>query len=214
VIVTPPAPGASKSAQVESKSTKAAPVTVAAAKPPAPAPVPTPPVNPARRQPKRPRDAGEERAMNQFHRDFAQPNLAKSMDDLDEWSRRYPQSDFADDRLYDYMQVHSAATRPDKVLEYGAALMAKNLAGVFEDQQTLGVLYLVTVNAAAIPRPNNPQRALGKAAAQAMMETLPDYFEESRRPAATSEADWQKSRRRLETAARNALKALEAQGGM
>jgi len=214
VIVTPPAPGASKSAQVESKSTKAAPVTVAAAKPPAPAPVPTPPVNPARRQPKRPREAGEERAMNQFHRDFAQPNLAKSMDDLDEWSRRYPQSDFADDRLYDYMQVHSAATRPDKVLEYGAALMAKNLAGVFEDQQTLGVLYLVTVNAAAIPRPNNPQRALGKAAAQAMMETLPDYFEESRRPAATSEADWQKSRRRLETAARNALKALEAQGGM
>jgi hypothetical protein len=214
VIVTPPAQDASKSAAGASKSAKAAPVVLAAAKPPAPAPVPTPPVNPPRRQPKRPRDAGEERAMNQFHRDFAQPNLAKSMDDLDEWSRRYPQSDFADDRLYDYMQVHSAAARPDKVLEYGAALMAKNLAGVLEDHQTLGVLYLVTVNAAAIPRPNNPQRALGKAAAQAMTETLPAYFEESRRPEATSEADWQKSRRRLEAAARNALKSLEAQAGM
>jgi hypothetical protein len=159
-------------------------------------------------------DIGEERAMNQFRRDFAQPNLVKSMDDLDEWLRRYPQSEFADDRLYDYMQVHSAAARPDKVLAYGAALMAKNLAGVFEDHQTLGVLYLVTVNAAAIPRPNNPQRALGKAAAQAMMETLPAYFEESRRPAETSEVDWQKSRRRLEVAARNALKTLDAQGGM
>jgi hypothetical protein len=206
VIVTPPA-------QAPSKSAPAAPAIVAAAKTPAPAPVPTP-ANPPRRQPKRPKDGGEERAMNQFHRDFAQANLAKSMDDLDEWSRRYPQSDFADDRLYDYMQVHSAAAHPDKVLEYGAALMAKNLAGGFDDQQTLGVLYLVTVNAAAIPRPNNPQRALGKAAAQAMMETLPAYFEASRRPPATSEADWQKSRRRLEAAARNAVKTLEAQGGM
>jgi hypothetical protein len=152
--------------------------------------------------------------MSQFNRDFAEANWTKSMDDLDEWSRRYPQSDFADDRLYDYMQIHSAAARPEKVLEYGAALMAKNLAGVFEDQQTLGVLYLVTVNAAAIPHPNNPQRALGKAAAQAMMETLPVYFDESRRPSAASETDWQKSRRRLESAARNALKTLEAQGKM
>jgi hypothetical protein len=213
VIVTPPAPGGSKSAQGASKSAQAAPVTVAAAKSTAPVPVPAPPVNPPRR-PKRAKDPGEERAMHQFQRDFAQANLAKSMDDLDEWSRRYPQSDFAEDRLYDYMQVHSAAARPDRVLEYGAALMAKNLAGVFEDQQTLGVLYLVTMNAAAISRPNNPQRALGKAAAQAMMETLPVYFEAGRRPAETSEADWQKSRRRLEAAARNALKALEAQGGM
>jgi hypothetical protein len=47
-----------------------------------------------------------------------------------------------------------------------------------------------------------------------MMETLPVHFEESRRPAAPSEADWQKSRRRLEAAARNALKALGADGGM
>ncbi len=218
VIVTPPAQGAlksvqgaSKSGQGASKSAQATPVTVAASKPAAP--VPTQPVNPPRR-PKRPKDSGEEGVMNQFHRDFAQANLSKSMDDLDEWSRRYPQSDFADDRLYDYMQIHSMAGRPDRVLEYGAALMSKNLAGVFQDQQTLGVLYLVTVNAAAIPHPNNPQRALGKAAAEAMMETLPAYFEESRRPAAASEADWQKSRRRLEVAARNALKTLEAQGGM
>ncbi len=149
--------------------------------------------------------------MNQFHRDFVQANWTKALDDLDEWSRGYPQSDAADERLYDYMQVHSMAARPDRVLEYGAALMSKNPSGSLNDQQTLGVLYLVTVNAAAIPHPNNPQRALGKAAAQAMIEALPAYFEDSRRPAATSDADWRKSRRRLEIAARDALKALGAQ---
>jgi hypothetical protein len=47
-----------------------------------------------------------------------------------------------------------------------------------------------------------------------MMETLPVYFDESRRPSTTSEADWQKSRHRLVAAARNAFKAIEAQGGM
>jgi hypothetical protein len=92
--------------------------------------------------------------------------------------------------------------------------MAKNLTGILNDQQTLGVLYLVTVNAAAIPRPSNPQRVLGKAAAQAMAETLPAYFEERRRPSETSETEWQQSRRRLEAAARNTLKALGTESGM
>ncbi len=103
VIVTPPA-------QVGSKSAPAAPATATAvaAAPAKPAP-PSNPLNPPRRRPQRPGDAGEQRAMNQFQRDFDQKNLAKSMDDLDEWSRKYPQSDFADDRLYDYMQVHSLA---------------------------------------------------------------------------------------------------------
>ena len=120
------------------------------------------------------------------------------MEDLDEWSRKYPQSALADERIYGYMQVHSMAAHPDKVLEYGATLMARNLAGVLNDQQTLGVLYLVTVNAAAIPHPSTPQRTLGKAAAQTMLEALPAYFEDRRRPSATSETDWQQSRRRLE----------------
>jgi hypothetical protein len=203
VIVTPPARAASR-------STPPPPVTAVAAMPPKQAP----PANPPRRQPKRPRDAGEERAMNQFNRDFVEANWTKSMDDLDEWSRRYPQSDFADDRLYDYMQVHSMAGRSDKVLEYGAALMSKNLTGVLDDQRTMGLLYLVTVNAAAIPHPDNPQRALGKAAAQAMIETLPAYFEDGRRPAGTSDADWRKSRRRLEMAARDALRTLGGQAAL
>ena len=99
----------------------------------------------------------------------------------------------------------------EKLLEYGAALMSKNPAGRLDAQQTLGVLYLVTVNAAAIPRPNKPQRELGKAAAQALLEALPAYFEDSRRPAATNETEWRQSRRRLETAARGALKTLGAQ---
>jgi len=210
-------PRPTQAAPAASKSSQTAP-TVATAKPWTPAPVPPPAPPPPSRAPKpkpKPvRDAGEERAMNQFHRDFTQSNWTKAMDDLDDWSRRYPQSGLADERIYDYMQVHSMTAHPDKVLEYGAALMAKNLAGVFNDQQTLGVLYLVTVNAAAIPHPNNPQRALGKAAAQAMMETLPAYFEDRRRPSETSETDWRQSRRRLEGAANNALKMLGTQGGM
>jgi hypothetical protein len=206
VILTAPASafGKSKPAPAPPKTTITATTTP---------PKQTPPVSPPGR-PKRTNDPGEQRAINQFHRDFAQKNLAKSMEDLDDWTRRFPQSDFADDRLYDYMQVHSMAGRPDKVLEFGAALISKDLAGISDEQEKLGVLYLVTVNAAAIPHPTNPQRALGKETARALMETLPAYFEESRRPAGTDDADWRNSRRRLETAARNAIKTLGAPTGM
>jgi hypothetical protein len=207
VFVTPQAAAALPAVVAAAKPPTLAPVAVSK---PAPTPAPpAPPARPPRRQPRQERDPAEERVVNQVHRDFAQSNWTKAMEDLDEWSRRYPQSDLADERLYDYMQVHSVTAHPDKVLEYGATLMAKNLAGVFNDQQTLGVLYLVTVNAAVIAHPNNPQRTLGKAAAQAMIETLPAYFEEHRRPAETSETDWRQSRRRLETAAHDALKTLD-----
>jgi hypothetical protein len=214
VIVTP---RISQTAPAASKTTQPASATVAPAKPPAPAPTPTPtppPVHAPKRPVTPPKDTGEDRVETQFHRDFTAANWAKALNDLDDWSRRYPQSELADERLYDYMQVHSMTAHPDKVLEYGATLMAKNLAGVFNDQQTLGLLYLVTVNAAAIPHPDNPQRTLGKAAAQAMMETLPAYFADGRRPSETSETDWRQSRRRLETAARDALKTLGTQSGM
>jgi len=219
VIVTRPAQTASKSASAPpapvaaAKTPAPAPTPPAAAPAPTPVPVPTPapPERTPRPPAKRATQPGETRSMNQFQRDFVQANWTKAMEDLDDWSRKYPQSDAADERLYDYMQVHSMTARPDKVLEYGAALMSKNPAGRLDAQQTLGVLYLVTVNAAAIPRPNKPQRELGKAAAQALLEALPAYFEDSRRPAATNQTEWQQSRRRLESAARGALKTLGAQ---
>ncbi len=87
--------------------------------------------------------------------------------------------------------------------------MSKNAAATLGDQRTLDVLYLVAVNAAAIPHPNSAQRALGKAAAQALIEAAPAYFDDRRRPLTTSKTDWLKSRRRVETAARSALKTLD-----
>ncbi len=157
-------------------------------------------------------DDGDE---EEIQRDFRAGNWAKALDDLDRWTRRSPRSKLAMARLYDYMQAHSAMTHSDRVLEYGAAVMAQNptgraVEGALDEQQTAGVLFLTMVNAEAIARPSREQRALGAAAAQSLLDSLPRYFEESRRPPESSQEQWAGSRRQLETAAREALKKLAA----
>ena len=109
------------------------------------------------------------------------------------------------------MQAHSALAHPDRVLEYGAQVLASNPTageGALNEQQTAAILYLTMVNAGAIAKPSQPQRALGAAAAQSLLDSLPSYFEDKRRPSGTSAEQWNGSRKQLETAARDALRKL------
>jgi hypothetical protein len=163
---------------------------------------------------KRPHDRGERELIAQVSRDFTAGNAAKTAQDLDEWTRRYPQSEFFDHRLADYAMVYNLLGQPERVLEYGAALMAKNIGTVLEPQAVVRILYLVMMNSAAIARPSREQTALGKAAAEALLEITPRFFEESRKPAEVTDAEWQKSRREIDTAARKTLKMLAARAAM
>ena len=67
------------------------------------------------------------------------------------------------------------------------------------------VLYLVTVNALAIPNPRKEQLAAGHEAARELLDGLPAFFAEDRKPANVSPADWRKSRAEMEAAARKML---------
>ena len=80
--------------------------------------------------------------------------------------------------------------------------------GALNEQQTASVLYLTMVNAGAIAKPSQQQRALGAAAAQSLLDSLPRYFEENRRPSGTNSDQWTGSRKQLETAARDSLRKL------
>ena len=181
---------------------------------PAPKPVtipsPLPPHNP-RRPIDRPRDGQEGQAVSRVQSDFESGRWTKALDDLDDWTRRYPQSTLSALRLYDYMQAHSALAHPDRVLEYGAQVLASNPGageGALNEQQTAAVLYLTMVNAGAIAKPSQQQRALGAAAAQSLLDSLPRYFEDGRRPSGASAEQWTGSRKQLETVAREALRKL------
>jgi hypothetical protein len=173
-------------------------------------PAPVPPHNP-RHPIDRPRDGQEGATVSRVQTDLETGRWTKALDDLDDWTRRYPQSPLAALRLCDYMQAHSALAHPDRVLEYGAQVLASNPTageGALNEQQTASVLYLTMVNAGAIAKPSQQQRALGAAAAQSLLDSLPSYFEDKRRPTGTSTEQWTGSRKQLETAARDALRKL------
>jgi hypothetical protein len=190
------------------------PTPIAPSGKPAPKPVtipaPLPPHNP-RHPIDRPRDGQEGQTVSRVQTDLETGRWTKALDDLDEWTRRYPQSPLVALRLYDYMQAHSALAHPDRVVEYGAQVLASNPMtgeGALDEQQTAAVLYLTTVNAGAIAKPSQQQRALGAAAAQSLLDSLPRYFEENRRPSGTNSEQWTGSRKQLETVARDSLRKL------
>jgi FecR protein len=199
VVTATPPPSPKPALPVPTTSSKPAPKPVTI-------PAPLPPHNP-RRPIDRPRDGQEGSAISRVQTDLETGRWPKALEDLDDWTRRYPQSPLSGLRLYDYMQAHSALAHPDRVLEYGAQVISAGEGGL-DEQQVAGVLYLTMLNAETIAKPSQQQRALGAAAAQSLLESLPGYFEDNRRPPGSSAEQWAGSHKQLETVAREALKKL------
>jgi hypothetical protein len=148
-------------------------------------------------QEKKVKDQAEYDLFNQTLKDANNP--AQQIKDLDQWTQKYPDSDYKDDRLDYYIQAYNANKQPDKVLEVGSQLMARDLKQVFKDPkqgpgQVLRILYLTSVNVLSIPNPTPDQVAIGDKAARALADYANEYFTASNKPANTSDADWAKTK--------------------
>lgn len=131
---------------------------------------------------------------------------AKKLQDLNTWQQKYPESDYKDDRAYLYMQAYAAANQPDKVLEYSAQLMSKDVKCAFKEPQTvLAVMYLTCANILRLPAPTPEQLATADKAGHALLDYVQTFFAADKKPAATSEADWAKARADVETVGKAAL---------
>jgi hypothetical protein len=150
-------------------------------------------------QEKKVKDQAEYDLFNQTLKD--QNNPAQQIKDLDLWTQKYPDSDYKDDRLYYYIQAYNGTKQPDKVLEIGSQLMARDPKTVFKDPkqgpgQVLTILYLTSVNAISpqLPKPTPDQVATGDKAAHALADYANEYFTAANKPATTSDADWAKTK--------------------
>lgn len=131
---------------------------------------------------------------------------AKELIDLDAWTQRYPDSDFADERAVFYMRAYNLTGHPDKVVDLGAKLMTRELTSIFtEPAQVLSVLYLTTSSAEQLPNPDRIQRTVFRYASQQLLNYIPIFFEPAKRPASLSETDWQSARQYMENVARKVL---------
>jgi hypothetical protein len=158
-----------------------------------------------------PRGQEEIAIYNEVIQDVRNNNPAKAIQDLDTWSKSFPQSDLQNDRLYLYMQSYSRVKppQPAKVVECGAQLMSKDLKATLSDPESiLVVLYLMTVNVGNIPSPTRELLALGNRAARELLAYAPEFFAPARKPANTSDADWGKLRTEMEAVAKQALATM------
>jgi hypothetical protein len=164
----------------------------------------------------KPKDQAEDELLNEVIQDLQANNPVKSLADLDAWTRKYPGSDYGNERLYYYMDAYSKANppQPAKAVDFGSQLVAKGLRTIFPDPQqgpamALNVLYLLTVTVPALPNPTAEQIALGQRAAHDLIDYyLPTFFAVNRKPANTTDQAWSEARTQLETAAKKALIAI------
>lgn len=185
----------------------------AASQPPAAAAPQAPAAAPKERKVK---DIAEYDIFNEVLKDQNSNNPQKALQDLDTWTQKYPDSDWKDQRLYMYMQEYAKLNPPNaaKVVEYGTQVMNKGLRNVFDDpkeapRQILNCLFLFAVNVSALPDPTPDQIAVGKKAAQQLKDEAKAYFIPENKPPTTADADWQKARTQLDSAADHALLALD-----
>lgn len=165
---------------------------------------------------KKVKDIAEYDIFNNVLKDQNSNNPQKALQDLDTWTQKYPESDWKDQRLYMYMQEYAKLTPPNaaKVLEYGAQVMNKGLKNVFDDpkespRQILNCLFLIAVNAAALPDLTPDQVELGKKAAQQLKDEAKAYFVPQNKPATTADAAWTQARTQLDSAADHTLLYLD-----
>jgi hypothetical protein len=169
-------------------------------------------VSAAQPRKKQVKDEGEHELYNQTLLDASDPS--HQLIDLDLWTRRYPDSDYKDDRLYLYLQAYSKLDPPQSghVLEYGARLMARNLPAVFSGpgggMNVLNVLFLTAWHAAMLPNATDVQLSLGARAARELLDFAPRHFVDQNRPADMSQDQWNGARREIETRAHAALTAI------
>ncbi|HJZ98012.1 MAG TPA: hypothetical protein VKE70_15990 [Candidatus Solibacter sp.] len=167
-------------------------------------------------QEKKVKDQAEYDLFNQTLKDANNP--AQQIKDLDQWTQKYPDSDYKDDRLDYYIQAYNANKQPAKVLEVGSQLMARDLKSVFKDPkqgpgQVLRILYLMSVNILSLPNASPDQIAAGEKAARALGDYANEYFTAANKPANTSDADWAKTKNDVSNLSKTVIMNLVSRPG-
>ncbi len=159
---------------------------------------------PAAQPEKKPKDTGEYDIANEAIKDLSLKNFPKLVTDLNTWAQKYPESDYKDDRLFYFMQAYfnMRPQQPDKVLEYGAQLQAKDLkATLKEPANIVQALYAITASTPAVKDPTPAQLAIGEKGAKELLAYVPVYFAAANKAPTVSDADWLQARTQTEQAA-------------
>jgi hypothetical protein len=154
---------------------------------------------PAGKKAKQVKDTGEYDIFNDVVKD-AMPNAnnpKKFLADLDNWTQKYPTTDFADRRGMYYIQAYRANGDLGKALDAAKPLLDEGVdtltAGLEDPGLVLNTLFLASNVAAALTATGTPtpdQLAVGQKAAQMLSDYGKVFFAPDKKKPGMSDADW------------------------
>ena len=151
------------------------------------------------------KDQGEYTVFNDVVKDVNGNNFTKAVTDLDAWTQKYPQTDFANERTYYYLRAYSGSNQPAKVLEIASQLMAKDIKATYSPFDALNIYALSAYSIRQLPNATPEQLAIGEKAANEGLAFVPTYFVAANKPAAASEDQWNQAKAKVESDMRAAL---------
>ena len=151
------------------------------------------------------KDQGEYTVFNDVVKDVNGNNFTKAVTDLDTWTQKYPQTDFANERTYYYLRAYSGSNQPAKVLEIASQLMSKDIKASYSAFDALNIYALSAYSVRQLPNASPDQLAIGEKAAKEGLEFVPTYFVAANKPAAASDDQWNQAKAKVESDMRAAL---------
>jgi hypothetical protein len=157
------------------------------------------PQAPAGKKAKAVKDTGEYDIYNDVIKDAAAnpPSGKKFLADLDNWTQKYPTTDFADRRTMYYIQAYAANNETNKALDAAKPLVDEGIdtmkEGLENDSYVLQTLFLTaraTLVLAATGTPTPEELATGAKASQMLIDFGKAYFAPDKMPANMKADDW------------------------
>lgn len=139
-----------------------------------------------------------------FQRASRETDPQKKLEVLDEWTNKYPDTDFRVERLALYLNTYKALNQQQQMMDSARKIIAiqpKNL-------QALYWICALTVSM----NDRAPDRLdLGRSSANALLAVADAYFVPANRPAATSDTDWANAKYSTQAAAHGTLDWIATQ---
>ena len=122
----------------------------------------------------------------------------KKLQLLDEWKQKYPETDFAQDRVRVYMATYQQAGRNGKAVETAKQLLVM-VPGDFSANVTIASF------TPFLGKTDTQTLADGGAAAKVLLEGIDEHFKAGNKPAQVSVQAWDNARKQIETSSQQTL---------
>lgn len=110
---------------------------------------------------------------------------AKKLALLDQWTQKYPNTDFKVERMVQYLEAYRLSNQPQKMWETAKQILA-------EDPKNLTALYWTSLLVVSMGNTDPGNLDFGEKAARMLADNLDEV-----KPAAVSDADWQKTKEQM-----------------